>query len=484
MGRFKIFIIDEVHMLTREAFNALLKTLEEPPEYVKFILATTDPLKLPATILSRTQHFRFKRISDKSIFEHLKKILQLEQITYQEEALNMLIRSGAGSLRDTLTLLDQAIIYSNYNVTADVCANMLGLINAQSLNLLFESIFTQDREAVLKTLEGFFEYECEMLLDEMSIFLKDKLLKGEDSRYSTLVVDRFFRIITQAKELLFLGSENSFVLTLSAFKMLEALKVESIDKAIARLEKGFFEQLPKIENAEPMVKSQTPQIPQQNTQDSIQAPKETIQPSNAESQDSTKESAQDNAQALFALLTKKIYTHNYDLGEIFSKNVHFVSFKDNVLSWETLAEGKERERLKHAYSIIKNYVLEVFGMQTQISNETKVPKQSAEIPQNEVLQSLPNTEPKIPLSNVESQALPTPQVPQQPQNVAQSQTMQTAQMESKASQAQQNVESQNPKDEILEMLQSPLLKDVQELLEIRQVKVRPLSNESSVDSTN
>lgn len=461
MGRFKIFIIDEVHMLTREAFNALLKTLEEPPEYVKFILATTDPLKLPATILSRTQHFRFKRISDKNIFEHLKKILQLEQITYQEEALNMLIRSGAGSLRDTLTLLDQAIIYSNYNITADVCANMLGLINTQSLNLLFESIFTQDREAVLKTLEGFFEYECEMLLDEMSIFLKDKLLKGEDSRYSTLVVDRFFRIITQAKELLFLGSENSFVLTLSAFKMLEALKVESIDKAIAYLEKGFFEQLPKIENVEPKVKSQASQILQKNAQDSIRESKEPIQPSNVELQDSTKESAQDNAQALFALLTKKIYAHNYDLGEIFSKNVHFVSFKDNVLNWETLAEDKERERLKHAYSIIKNYVLEVFGMQTQIINDTKAPKQSLEIPQN-----ISPTASTIPL-----EASNTQQHDEDLQTQAQLKQP-----------IPQNTESKSPKDEILEMLQSPLLKDVQELLEIRQVKVRQFSNNSSLDS--
>ena len=462
MGRFKIFIIDEVHMLTREAFNALLKTLEEPPEYVEFILATTDPLKLPATILSRTQHFRFKRISDKNIFEHLKKILQLEQITYQEEALNMLIRSGAGSLRDTLTLLDQAIIYSNYNITADVCANMLGLINTQSLNLLFESIFTQDREAVLKTLEGFFEYECEMLLDEMSIFLKDKLLKGEDSRYSTLVVDRFFRIITQAKELLFLGSENSFVLTLSAFKMLEALKVESIDKAIAYLEKGFFEQLPKIENVEPKVKSQASQILQKNAQDSIRESQEPIQPSNVELQDSTKESAQDNAQALFALLTKKIYAHNYDLGEIFSKNVHFVSFKDNVLNWETLAEGKERERLKHAYSIIKNYVLEVFGMQTQIINDTKAPKQSLEIPQN-----------------IESPTAST--IPLEASNMQQRNEDLQTQVQLKQP-IPQNTESKSPKDEILEMLQSPLLKDVQELLEIRQVKVRQFSNNSSLDS--
>ena len=79
MSRYKIFIIDEVHMLTKEAFNALLKTLEEPPEYVKFILATTDPLKLPATILSRTQHFRFKKIAHKAVIAHLEMILQKEE---------------------------------------------------------------------------------------------------------------------------------------------------------------------------------------------------------------------------------------------------------------------------------------------------------------------------------------------------------------------------------------------------------------------
>ena len=88
----------------------------------------------------------------------------------------MLIRSGSGSLRDTLTLLDQVIIYSNYNITSDSCANMLGLINPQSLNILFEEIFQKDKESLLKHIEGFSEYECEMLLDEMAIFLKEKLL--------------------------------------------------------------------------------------------------------------------------------------------------------------------------------------------------------------------------------------------------------------------------------------------------------------------
>lgn len=110
MGRFKIFIIDEVHMLSREAFNALLKTLEEPPEYVKFILATTDPLKVPVTILSRTQHFRFKKIPQKSIIAHLKKILDKEEVKYEDSALDVLTRAGGGSLRDTLTLTIKRLI--------------------------------------------------------------------------------------------------------------------------------------------------------------------------------------------------------------------------------------------------------------------------------------------------------------------------------------------------------------------------------------
>ncbi|WP_299549824.1 DNA polymerase III subunit gamma/tau [uncultured Helicobacter sp.] len=455
MGRFKIFIIDEVHMLTREAFNALLKTLEEPPEYVKFILATTDPLKLPATILSRTQHFRFKRISDKSIFEHLKKILQNEQIPYQEEALGMLIRSGAGSLRDTLTLLDQAIIYSSYNVTSEVCANMLGLINAENLNKFFEGIFTQDREALLKTLEGFFEYECGMLLDEMSIFLKEKLLKGDDSRYSSLLVDRFFRIITQAKELLFLGSDNEFVLTLSAFKMLEALQIESIDLAIKHLEKGFFENLPKLQNPqqdsqEQKLESKMEVLPKQEALEQELEKVEQALPNteskNLDSNTIQQDSPQKHAIDLFELVKKKIFAHNYDLGEIFAKDVRFVSFEDPVLTWETLAAGKNRERLIGAYSIIKHYVFEIFGMQTQIKNISKPQQENKEEPQE-----------------LESKTPQFEKIQEKTQEI--SQKLESKHLDS-ASQVQR---------EVTQALQSPLLQSAQELLEIKQVNVRPLN---------
>ena len=136
-GRYKIFIIDEAHMLTKEAENALLKTLEEPPPYVKFILATTDPLKLPATILSRTQHYRFTKIDNELIKNHLEFILAKENIFYDEKAIQLLAKSGNGSLRDTITLLNQAIAYSKGEIKLDSIIEMLGVINPEIIEKLF-----------------------------------------------------------------------------------------------------------------------------------------------------------------------------------------------------------------------------------------------------------------------------------------------------------------------------------------------------------
>lgn len=469
MGRYKIFIIDEVHMLTKEAFNALLKTLEEPPEYVKFILATTDPLKLPATILSRTQHFRFKRISEKNIFEHLKNILHKENITYQDEALNMLIRSGSGSLRDTLTLLDQVIIYSNYNITSDSCANMLGLINPQSLNILFEEIFQKDKESLLKHIEGFSEYECEMLLDEMAIFLKEKLLRGEDTRYSATIIDRFFRIITQAKELLSLGSDDSFVLTLSIFKMLEALKIQEIDKAIEMLEKGLT--LPSKENQakdQPKTLEQPLKITQTNP---------TITEIQAQSSNQTHISNFNPAQKgedLFALLVQKIYERNFELGEIFEKNIHFVSYENGVLVWETTAQDSDKERLKNSYTnIIKGFVLEIFGIQTQIKPVIKEPKIS-QIP----LTSTQESEPKQQAQNISDSNDAQDSNPAKPNSTESSKsntTLNTPKTTTQSTEAQPTHKS--IQDEVNEALGLPILQEARQLLEIKQIKVRPKNGE-------
>lgn len=245
MSRFKVFIIDEVHMLTKEAFNALLKTLEEPPPYVKFILATTDPLKLPATILSRTQHFRFKKIPHKAVIAHLEMILEKEGVGFEPGALDIIARSGGGSLRDTLTLTDQAINYCDKYLTIPQVTQMLGIVDPKNLQDFFASIMHDDEQAIVRCLEILGEYECEMIIDEMLIFLKDMLLsKSKD--FPLLLIDRFLGILSQAKSLLHLNPDGAFVLLLMSLKMREAMKLKDISDVIERLEStpGIFTPAP------------------------------------------------------------------------------------------------------------------------------------------------------------------------------------------------------------------------------------------------
>jgi len=232
-ARFKVFIIDEVHMLTTQAFNALLKTLEEPPGFVKFILATTDPLKLPATILSRTQHFRFNKIASADVIHHLSHILNEENIDFETPALEILSRSGQGSLRDTLTLLDQAIIFSKGKVTTTAVVDMLGLIEPKLMEKLFDVILK--REDIISLVKELESYEISQVCDEMTIYLKQKMLE-KDTKFDLLLFDRFFRILSDAKHLLSLNSDGGFVLILTLSKMIEATNLKSIEEIINQVE--------------------------------------------------------------------------------------------------------------------------------------------------------------------------------------------------------------------------------------------------------
>lgn len=233
-ARFKVFIIDEVHMLTTQAFNALLKTLEEPPGFVKFILATTDPLKLPATILSRTQHFRFNKIATSDVIHHLAHILNEENINYEKDALEILARTGQGSLRDTLTLLDQAIIFSKGRINTTSVVDMLGLIDPKLMDNIFSIILNKgDINQIIKDLES---YEVSQICDEITIYLKDKML-SKDTKFDLLLFDRFFRILGDAKHLLAINSDSGFVLILTFMKMIEATNLKTIDDIINQVEK-------------------------------------------------------------------------------------------------------------------------------------------------------------------------------------------------------------------------------------------------------
>ncbi|WQT41243.1 DNA polymerase III subunit gamma/tau [Helicobacter pylori] len=352
-GRYKIFIIDEVHMFTTEAFNALLKTLEEPPSHVKFLLATTDALKLPATILSRTQHFRFKKIPENSVISHLKTILEKEQVSYETSALEKLAHSGQGSLRDTITLLEQAINYCDNAITESKVAEMLGAIDRSVLEDFFQSLINQDEARLQERYAILENYETESVLEEMMLFLKAKLLSPDT--YSILLIERFFKIIMSGLSLLKEGANASFVLLLLKMKFKEALKLKALDDAILELEQSkesvlkplnqnanAFKQEPKsadkIEKPEKRESAETPQTPMLSAKDRI-------------------------FHNLFKQVQTLVYERNYELGAVFEKNIRFIDFdsQTKTLTWESLATDKDKELLRERFKIVKSIVDGVFG---------------------------------------------------------------------------------------------------------------------------
>ena len=344
-ARFKIFIIDEVHMLTTQAFNALLKTLEEPPSYVKFILATTDPLKLPATILSRAQHFRFKQIKQSDVVNHLCHILNLENIEYEKEALEMLSRAGNGSLRDTLTLMDQAIIYSKGYITPENVATMLGLLDPNQLESIFTTILSGNKTEMLHLIKELEAYECEIVIDELIAYLKNAFFE-QDRRFSTLLYERFFKILSEAKSLLYINANNGFVLSLIFFKMIEATNIKTIEEMIDSLENEKF-RLPV-----------TPAKPQTEQSAETPAPK-VEEPLHVNDHGMT-------STMLFAKLCDKLLDRNAELGECFKSHIRFDHFTDNTLTLNSSAEGDSGKVLKNNSALIRHFVQDIFGFETKI----------------------------------------------------------------------------------------------------------------------
>ena len=149
-GQYKVYLIDEVHMLSGHSFNALLKTLEEPPPHVKFLLATTDPQKLPITVLSRCLQFNLKRITNEAIAEQLEKLAQAEEINFEPAALFSLARAADGSMRDSLSLLDQAIAYSEGNITEAAIHEMLGTVPREFLQKIMQALVAADAKAIMQ----------------------------------------------------------------------------------------------------------------------------------------------------------------------------------------------------------------------------------------------------------------------------------------------------------------------------------------------
>jgi DNA polymerase-3 subunit gamma/tau len=188
-SRFKVYIIDEVHMLSKNAFNALLKTLEEPPEHVKFILATTEPEKVLPTILSRCQRYDFRNIPTREIAEHLKEICQKEKIKADEDALLLVAKAGAGSMRDALSLLDRLLSVGEKHLTGDMVEQMLGLPKAQLLFDLGNAIGSGDVKAALGQLNAILQsgLSVDSLIAALVDHLRNLLILRTCGPDSTLV---------------------------------------------------------------------------------------------------------------------------------------------------------------------------------------------------------------------------------------------------------------------------------------------------------
>ena len=412
IARFKIFIIDEVHMLSTPAFNALLKTLEEPPPYVKFILATTDPLKLPATVLSRTQHFRFRQISRPDVVAHLDFILNRENVPHEKEALEILARSGAGSLRDTLTLLDQAIIYAKGELTQSAVAQMLGLLDPQRIEEILALVMSGDKPAVSAAVAQLESYDAEMVIDEITANLKANFL-AQSPKYSLLLYERFFRILSQARSMLSVSSDGGFVLGMMLFMMIEAINLKSIDEMIAvdAREKFADSQARAADFSASRVASNFTGGRSETAKFKAPAQTGSTDGSNFTGTNAAKLASQNgaaqgrnlSAQTLagsanlnakmpqemgeqtlaaktqnpaYEAFLAKIYDRSFDLGECFKNCIEFLEFSDGCMSLASSAAGDDQRRLRESSKVILQILRSLFGESAKIKI---TPRQSPEI---------------------------------------------------------------------------------------------------------
>ena len=386
-GRFKIFIIDEAHMLTKEASNAFLKTLEEPPAYIKFILATTDPLKLPATILSRTQHFRFKAISHELIVKHLEDILIKEQISFESGALKIIARSGSGSLRDTLTLLDQAIIFCGGAISTHGVTDMLGLLDPRRIDEILSTAQKGSREELCALIKSLEDSDAEMIINELIASLKERFLEPRHE-FSLLIFERFFKILSEAKNMLGSGADPAFVLYIALFSMRNAFDIGAASfcapAAQSRIPSQSAPLLSSLEpqqsptqsripsNTQPIsaAQSRIPSQPQQQlVKPALVSPSPASQPSLAQSripsqqpQSSLTAQPQSSQDAQkYEHFVKLLYDRSYDLGKIFDNFIEFGGFDGENITLISSAIADDAAALRTHSGVLRELAQIAFG---------------------------------------------------------------------------------------------------------------------------
>ena len=258
-AKYKVYIIDEVHMLSQGAFNALLKTLEEPPSYVIFILATTEPHKIPATILSRCQRFDFKRVTVKDISSRMRYICEKEGIEADEKALNLIARNSQGALRDALSILEQCISFEGNKISYNDVIELLGSVNIEQLFDLAESIIKEDTRKSLQILNDFIIWGKDVrnlvndLIDHFRNLMVCKisndldeiislpeetidLLKQQAETIDTNNLIRILNILSEAQDGMKISSNPRVLMEVTMMKIAQPMFDESKEALIKRIE--------------------------------------------------------------------------------------------------------------------------------------------------------------------------------------------------------------------------------------------------------
>lgn len=281
-GKKRIFIIDEVHRLSGSAFDALLKTLEEPPAHVMFIFATTEPLKIPETILSRTQRFDFKRISVEDLTAHLDKIAQTEKIKIDQGALVLLARKADGSVRDSLSLMDQIAAFASGEITEEDVVKALGLVDRKFLSGYVDAIAKADRAGVLRLTQQVFEAGIDVadFISELLEYLRQLMIVGADESAGTSLslneteletltsqagqfeigdILRLIKIAARVSGDLRAGLDERLLLEVAGVQMAELESTIKISEALELLAQGGLPvQKKKINNSKPLAEAAAP----------------------------------------------------------------------------------------------------------------------------------------------------------------------------------------------------------------------------------
>ncbi len=393
-AKYKVYIIDEVHMLSQGAFNALLKTLEEPPSYVIFILATTEPHKIPATILSRCQRFDFKRVSSKDIASRMSYICKKENIEAEEKALSLIARNSQGALRDALSILDQCISFGNEKIEYNDVIELLGTVNIDELFELSQSIIDENTKKSLEILNEFIIWGkdirnlindlidhfrnlmvCKVSkdLDEIISLPEESIERLKEQSQNVNINDliRILNILSETQDSMKSSSNTRILAEVTIMKIAQPMFDESKEALIKRIEN--LEE--KIESGN--IKVSTVQIEQSKDvksqiieDDKVEENKEDVAYEEVKSEDvrlvesswkKVTQKIKDDRKLSVAALLKEVNTFNV------KDNILYLIFNDNFSFARSRLNSKDT--IEYVESIIREVLNRSFNIQIYLKSE-------------------------------------------------------------------------------------------------------------------